>query len=266
MDIYEFTAKLRSALNERGVSPEDADKYIERLKKYLTPEDTENATDAEINESADICVNLLKKKSADAASAPERTTDIDGEATAEYKISDTFKSRTEDEPSDEADPEKDEHVNHGFSPIPDAGMYGERKATPRGILMLTLITVVSSPLWLLAGVLFFTPFIVMIALEVAFTALFIGLLAGGSAAGAAASLTGIVYGIVSVFSTPAVGIYEIGFGVIIIGVAMIFGILSYNGAVRLMPWVFKKTGVFFRFALSKVKPFLSEYKRRCEKL
>ena len=60
--------------------------------------------------------------------------------------------------------------------------------------------------------------------------------------------------------------YEIGFGIIIAGVTMMFGILIYNGAVRFMPWVIRQTAVFFKFAWSHVSPLLAEYKRRCEKL
>ncbi len=276
MDIYEFSEKLRLALRERGVPAEYCEKYVERLKKYITPEDAANATDDEIAESADICVNLLKKENSqkkitenDIVTA-ETPVVVNDQTTASYNISDIknagaatveFK-KVSAAPEYSYEPEQYSVPN----PMPYTTVYEEHSASPRGKLMLVLISVLTSPLWCISGILFFAPFAVLLAIEAIVTAVFIALLAGGSAAGAAASLTGIIYGIIVSFTTPSIGIYEIGFGIIMIGITMIFGILSYNGAVRLMPWIFRKTGVLFRFTWSKVKPLVLAYKRRCESL
>jgi len=274
VDIYEFSEKLRLALDERGVSADDTEKYITRLKKYITPEDVTNATDEEIAESADICVKLLTKNkyqseikdnSMKTAETPVIT---DAQTTASYNISEIKQASASTVefkkiPVIEESGYEQEQI---YEPVPDSGMYEDAPASPRNKLMLVLITFLTSPLWIIAAILFFAPFAALLAIEAAVTAVFIVLLAGGSAVGAAASLTGIIYGVIVSFTTPAIGIYEIGFGVIMIGITMIFGILSYNGAVRLMPWVFKKTGILFRFTWSKIKPLILAYKRRCESL
>ena len=274
VDIYEFSEKLHLALSERGVSAEDSEKYIERLMKYITPEDVAKTTDDEIAESADICVNLLKKKKAqtvpEKADASAEIPEVIAQPTVSYSISEMKQAGAATVEFKKVSPEVEhaeatQETDFGITPEPPV-TYDEAPVTARSKLMLVLITILTSPLWLIAGILFFAPFAVILALEVAVTAVFIGLLAGGSAAGAAASLTGIVYGVIVSFTTPSIGVYEIGFGVIMIGITMIFGILSYNGAVRLMPWVFKKTGILFRFTWSKVKPLILAYKRRCESL
>ncbi len=132
--------------------------------------------------------------------------------------------------------------------------------------MFILITAVSSPLWLLAALILFVPFALLFAVESAIVATLVCLLAAFAALGTAASLTGIVYGIIQTFSVPSVGLYEIGFGIIVGGVTLILGILIYNAAVRFMPWLFKKTGALLKFILFKLKPLLIKYKRRCESL
>lgn len=173
---------------------------------------------------------------------------------------------TEDLPTDEsAVPENstDESEDYDYAPadIPPKG-----RMSTRSIAITAAITLVLSPLWVAAAALFFVPFGAVFAAEFALIGALVALLAAGVALGAGAALTGIVYGVIRIFTTLPVGLYEIGFGIIIAGVTMMFGILIYNGAVRFMPWVIRQTAVFFKFAWRHVTPLLAEYKRRCEKL
>lgn len=135
--------------------------------------------------------------------------------------------------------------------------------TARNIAMIALITLVSSPLWAIAAVVFFAPFAAMFSAEIALTFALILLLACEAALGAASALTGIIYGVIKLFSVTPIGIYEIGFGIITGGVTMLVGILIYNAAVRLMPWLVRRTAALFRYAFTYVRSFLREYKRRC---
>lgn len=250
MDISVFVSSLRDEIVKLGIPEDAADRYIETVRKNITRDDIAKITESDISKFAKVCVSQISKKSSTATpTAQSRDTNTAYSIPAGSTVKDSSGNSTEEEyseiiPAESAPP----------------------KASGRGTAMLVLITVLSSPLWIAAAALFLAPFLAIFAVEIALIAAFVCLLAGFSAAGTAASLTGIVYGIVKMFSTPAVGLYEIGFGVIIAGVTMICGILIYNGTVRLMPWLIKTSARLLRFTFSKVKPLLSEYKRRCEKL
>lgn len=247
MDIFEFTDRLCHKLDDMGISSKDCEEYIEAIKMTLSEEHIASATDADIEKAVNTCVTLYRKKH------PEYT------ETTEEDRSDTLTFDLSNENCDESE---------SFSPMDtiDFPEYEEAKPGARGIFMTVLITVLTSPLWAVAAILFILPFIVLFAIEMALTAVFIGLLSGGCAAGTAASLTGIVYGVAQMFSAPSIGLYEIGFGIILVGITLMFSVLAYNGAVRLMPFVFRKTGKLMGMLFSKIKPFLKGYARRCQGL
>ncbi len=254
VNIFEFTDRLCRALEARGISPKDCEEYIEKIEKSLSEDDVRAATDADIEEAADVCVDFLKKRNASTVSLSPSMVEATQTVPAQVRSDEV-------EPNITSDVFYNTHTHEVIKPTKE-----NKKIGGKGIFMIVLITIISSPLWIVAAALFIAPFIVMFAAETAVTAVFISLLAGGSAAGTAASLTGIVYGIVKMFTVPSVGLYEIGFGIILVGITLIFGILSYNGAVRLMPFVFKKTGRLLGLAFSKVKPFIIGYARRCANL
>lgn len=280
MDISEFADRLRSALTDRGISPEDAEAYIDNLKRRLSPDDVAAATEKEISESADMCAELIRKNkksgenSADNGALPS----AEDNKPAINDEKETALAEADPESYDSLNDTEDDYFSKegifaesatdtGDINIPESSDDDyDAKPTLRGIAMLALVTVIASPLLIIIAALFLAPFIIMFAAETALTLSFICLLAGGAAAGAAASLTGIIYGIIKLFSVSSVGLYETGFGIIIAGVTMICGILLYNASVRLMPWLFRKTAELFKYAFSKVKPYIREYKRRCEKL
>lgn len=87
-----------------------------------------------------------------------------------------------------------------------------------------------------------------------------------AAGGTALSLVGIIYGITQLFSHVPVGLYEIGLGVIIGGSAMFSGILLYNVALRLIPYVIRKLGVFFVYLCRQTKKLFLLAKGACVKL
>ncbi|MBO5648998.1 MAG: hypothetical protein J6S76_03695, partial [Clostridia bacterium] len=96
------------------------------------------------------------------------------------------------------------------------------------------------------------PFV--IALLLAYAAVAIGLIAGMAllvacavaalvawvAVGALVALIGIIYGVSQIFLVMPIGLFELGIGVATIGVTMLVGILLYNFAVRLLPYLIRK--------------------------
>ena len=268
MKIFEFTDRLCRAIEARGISPKDCEDYIKRIEMSLSDHDVEKATDSDIEEAADVCVEfLLKKSHTDTAEVTRPAADdqIEPDDFADVKETDDPLEKTQTYsvpvPHSRKIVEEPVIVEETPEPAPDERI--EEKISGAGVFRVILITFLASPLWAVAAAVFFAPFIALFAAEIAITVAFIALLAGGSAAGTATSLTGIVYGVVQMFSVPSVGLYEIGFGIILVGITFIFGILSYNGAVRLMPFVFRKTGHLLKLVFSKVKPLLNAYARRC---
>lgn len=279
-----------------GISEAKADKYVLNLRNNLTPEDLAGVSEKDIPKYARVCANNIIKASFkadeseisgpvindpvlhteevqfdesllidDTSTKPE---EHDDSATREFTKAhitvqkETVRSEPEAQ-STHIDSKEDRTDNDPVTPKSDIHYDKPAKGNKAKFIG---ITILASPLWIVAFAVFFAPFIIMFASEFTLTAAMICLLAGFTAFGTAASLTGIVYGIVKIFSTPAVGLYEIGFGIIIGGVAMICGILIYNGVVRFMPWLIKKSARLFKFTFSKIKPLLTEYKRRCETL
>ncbi len=84
-------------------------------------------------------------------------------------------------------------------------------------------------------------------------------------AGTGISLVGIIYGITQLFEVLPVGLFEIGFGIIIGGSSMLAGVLLYNFAIRLLPLAMKYLTVLFKFTLQKLHQLFRFLKRECAK-
>lgn len=100
-----------------------------------------------------------------------------------------------------------------------------------------------SPLWLVLTVLVYLLLTAMILTFVALIMVFVVALLAVVIAGSALALVGVIYGATQVFSdaTLAIGLYEIGQGIVIGGCTMFGGIVLYNFAVRFFPWLIKQT-------------------------
>ena len=94
----------------------------------------------------------------------------------------------------------------------------------------------------------------------------VGALVVLTAGGSALSLVGIIYGVIQLFSVVPVGLYEIGMGVIIAGGIMFVGILIYNVAVRLLPFLMRMVWRLFCFVLKKLRVLFNFLRRECAKL
>lgn len=114
-------------------------------------------------------------------------------------------------------------------------------------------------------------FVFLGALLSVFAAVFFGLiavilllvcaLAVAVAIGTGVSLVGIIYGVIQFFvagGVTAVGLYEAGMGILAAGITMLVGVLIYNAAIRLVPFVMKKLRVFLKFIFKKLG-VLAEY-------
>lgn len=131
--------------------------------------------------------------------------------------------------------------------------------TPLFFLVILLTIPLTVPL-------FFTVLFLFLALFSFLSVLIVGLIAGLISiiiAGTGLSLVGIIYGVTQSFVSLPVGLFEIGFGVIIGGCAMLLGILIYNTAIRLLPYAIKHLIVLFMFIMDKIKNLFLFVKREC---
>ena len=64
----------------------------------------------------------------------------------------------------------------------------------------------------------------------------------------------------------SVGLYEIGIGICVGGTTMLLGILMYNGAVRLMPYLIRQMMRLGLWGLRKLWALLILCKEECAKL
>lgn len=129
-----------------------------------------------------------------------------------------------------------------------------------------LILACSSPLWGLALLFGAAAFVFAVgALSVSIVLLIIGLFVG-VAVGTVVALVGIIYGITQLFEYAPIGTYEIGLGIMIGGAVMFFGVLAYNVAVRLLPYVIKQVMVLLSFTIHKCVELYYYAKGRCADL
>ncbi len=89
--------------------------------------------------------------------------------------------------------------------------------------------------------------------------------------GSVSSLVAVVFGLTQLFhigedTSVIAGIYEIGLGVMVAGLVLFFAVLLYNFAIRFLPWVISKVGVFLKFLCRKIKDLFLYIRRGCYQL
>ena len=129
-----------------------------------------------------------------------------------------------------------------------------------------IILACTSPIWGFAALVVAALFALAICGLAALIVLLIVGLFVGVAVGVVLSLIGIIYGITQLFELPPVGVYEIGLGIMVGGAVMFFGILAYNGAVRLLPYVIRQVLALMSFTLHKCVELYYYVKGRCADL
>lgn len=140
--------------------------------------------------------------------------------------------------------------------------------SPRGKQTFWIIFTCSLPLVLIFLVLYFGVFAALFAALASLIVLLIAGLIGGTAIGAAVAFVCIVYGISQLITvaSSAPGVYEIGLGISVGGGVMMFGILIYNLAIRVVPKLFRLLGNLFRFCTGKLRELFHRAKEACYKL
>ena len=110
-----------------------------------------------------------------------------------------------------------------------------------------ILFLVSLP-FVLAFLAVFTLFSAAVIVTIsALIVLCIGVLVAEIAVGSVIALIGLIYGASQIFLSLPVGLFEIGLGVVVIGITMFVGILTYNFAVRFLPFLLRQYIRFTKF-------------------
>ncbi len=243
MELNDFMSALTESLKKRGIPDDVIRAHMTRLLPSLSEEDlAEIAAFRSAEDFTDI--------SDCTAAALAQTVKV------EIPESGNGTPHASEKPDHSAERSKTGHsVKKEKMP--------EIPITEEGKKRFILISALTSPLWAIAAVLYALLWIAAFAVEALSVAAAVCASIGVFAAGCAASVSGIIYGIFIMMSEKAIGIYEIGFGIIVAGASLLGGVLLYNFAIRFMPFAIKKTAEFFMFCLGRVRVLLHEFKRRC---
>lgn len=288
-DKQSFLDKLHAALVKRGIADADIRPYIERFDRFydrmvsdqsqVSAEslgDIENIADNiaaqigerynEINRLAERTMTMGAVKADDPPPSPLPQPVPEPEP---IPVEEDYELVEENAPtglvpaSDGLEEIFDEELEEVPSNrLPD---YEEEEPAPNSTMFWVLFAVslpVTLPLALAGLAVFLAVWAAMIAMILAAVGTLVVLTAGGSAL----SLVGIIYGVIQLFSVVPVGLYEIGMGIIIAGIIMFVGILIYNVAVRLLPFLMRMVWRLFCFVLKKLRVLFNFLRRECAKL
>lgn len=267
-----------------GATPDVAEHHTRVINQTFTPEDIARVeritTPEEVTKLAQAIVSI-KSKSVEAKKAEdaEEHVDVTEDPDEEIPIDDTFFADDTDEDSDM------KVYAGGFPHLPAAvdvdedTLYEEMirddeedgfitRVSPRGKQKFWIIFACSLPLILVFLLLYFGTFALLFTALASLIVLLIAGLIGTSAIGAAVSFVCIVYGISQLITvaSAAPGVYEIGLGITVGGSVMLFGILIYNLAIRVVPKLIRLLGTLFRFCTGKLKVLFHRAKEACYKL
>ncbi len=279
MELGLFLEGLRDALIERGIPADAAAKHAAALGRTFSEEDLAEIrqiqSPAEIDEIADSIAAILYKNKSKPTPRPTNGASDGQQASsapqppvprAPVPPVSTEPTQGRPAPSQKQEAVQAPPVRHAQNSADFfAAPTGEDK-TPRGvatfwglfILTLPLTIVVLAAILVLFGAVF-------LALILAIIGLVVGMIAV-VAAGSGLALVGIIYGITQLFTFVAAGIYEIGLGVMIIGIALFGGVVLYNLAVRFLPWVMSWLTVLFSFVFGRFRNLFYFVRRECYKL
>lgn len=284
MKKVEFLTLLHNEMIRLGATPDVAEHHTRVINQTFTPEDIARVeritTPEEVTKLAQAIVSI-KSKSVEAKKAEdeEEHADVTEEPNEEIPIDDTFFADDTDEDSDM------KVYAGGFPHLPAAvdvdedTLYEEMirddeedgfitRVSPRGKQKFWIIFACSLPLILVFLLLYFGTFALLFTALASLIVLLIAGLIGTSAIGAAVSFVCIVYGISQLITvaSAAPGVYEIGLGITVGGAVMLFGILIYNLAIRVVPKLIRLLGTLFRFCTGKLKVLFHRAKEACYKL
>lgn len=133
--------------------------------------------------------------------------------------------------------------------------------------MFYVFTILIMPLAVIVGAFVFAVFVAMwLALAVLSTLLIVGVFVI-AAAGALVSICGLLFGLIELIGGgTAAAMFEIGLALIIGAAVMFVGILIYNVAMRLVPYIIKKLGTLLVLIFKTFVKALRRLRKLCDSI
>ncbi len=298
MELNIFMRELESALIERGIASETAKKHVSNLRRTFTSDDlseieaiqsgneieqladsispilTKNTRNADERQSPQVpqaeSINLPSPKPA--APRPQNASGISQKPVPARSAPAAVPAQVR--PASKAQPYRQEPVPQKPMrkidlPDEDDDYYayspGE-DATTRGMILFWVGLFLTLPLTIGLAAALFGAFAALFVGIAALIVALIAVLIAVAACGAGVSLVGIIFGVTQLFSFVAAGIYEIGLGIMVAGIALFASILIYNIAIRLLPWIISLLGNLLGWICGKCKSLFFVVRRECYKL
>lgn len=246
MELNFFRDELIKALISRGVPDEAAARHADKLCGSFDADDINEITAMDSSDEIEALASsaaafLMRKKSTQPTDQPAGNQ----ESVQPRKNNVQSVSESDDDVFD-------------F----EAGDKKTKKGKTIFLVGLIVTLPITLALLLLIYGTFAALFLSVIVLIIALIAAMIAVVAGG----AVISLVGIIYGITQLFSCVEAGIYEIGLGIIVVGVVLLLAVLIFNLAVRVVPILITKLAQFVGFVTRKLKSLFYYIRRECYKL
>lgn len=275
MELNMFIRELEASLVRHGINPEVANKHANTLLRTFTEDDLNEIrqlqSKAEVDDIAgSIALLLQKNKIRPAVQQPEPDSHPARLNPPSYPVlnrqTSTSAQKPVQSPAKQAPRQPAYYEDHESEGDEYFAEYDVEEKTTKGFYTFWLSFILTLPITAALAVVFFGLFVGAFA---ALSLLIAGLITGLVclvAAGAGVSLVGIIFGVTQLFSFPAAGVYEIGLGIMVIGVVMFAGILIYNIAIRFLPWVIRLVAALLKFSCGKIAELFQNIRRECYKL
>ncbi len=144
--------------------------------------------------------------------------------------------------------------------------YKKTELTPRGAKFFWTIFALTLPLTLLAAVLYFGTFALCV---VSVAALIVGcfiIMGCVVIAGSLIGLVGLIYGVIQMFTSVGIGIYEVGVAIVVSGLTVILSVLVYLLATRVLPYLLKQLIAFTKHTLGQLPGLVDRAREECNRL
>lgn len=263
-----FLLELKKALDRQQISDADAAPYLERFDRYYERimAEPENQGGNPLDHVDKIADHIKKQLSEEKEASTPAPTAIEGSEMSDPDTAATITTDTvppvDDKPETELPPEEIEEPEE----LPDAGenqsvSAQQKNVRPSGKFwgIFCACLPITIPLALLLVALLGSVYLLGVGLILGALGAMVAVIAVGSIL----AMIGFVYGVIQLFSETAIGLYEIGLGLVCTGVTMFVGILLYNFAIRLVPFLLKLYTRFVRFVFRKVKELFFYCQRLC---
>lgn len=294
MTLKAFAVSLANTLIARGIEKDKAVSTVLRITRSLSEEDQReidgyNSTE-DFAQLTDALVRLIEDEEraeiiADASSEPVVTDNrvstkkvsvqhsapaAENPAMAQTKKADAIHTPAPAPAADEptrTDISAAAEIN--TDPKSNTGHYTEyhkTELTSRGAKFFWTFFILLLPLIGLAFLAFFGIFALCMLSVCALIAVCFIILAATVIAGSIICLVSLIYGVVQMFASPGIGIYEVGLGIVSSGLTVLLSVLVYLVGTRVLPYLLKQLLAFTGHTLGQIPGIWDRAREECNKL